>query len=1117
MSDDTSAETPEQSQAAAPAEASVRRKQGGDGRRRKRRRGWHVGFWMILWLALGLLFLMLAGMSVTGRVVQLPDWMSDRIEARLNNELQVGSVQVSWVEFGVSPAGHPRLSLVDTSLRDGTGLEIAQVHRLQGAVRPFALLQGRISPSRLYLSGAQVTVRRRVNGELDLTFGQSGGASGDLASVLDAIDTMFAKGPLAMTENIDADALTITLEDARSGRLWQVTDGRLKLTQTEKIVDISVTFDVFNQTEELAEMVLGFRTDKATSEASFGATFANAAAADIAAQSPLLAFLGVIDAPISGALRSSINADGEISELAGTLQLGAGALSPANGATPVPFDQAKVYINYRPEQERIDFNHISVRSELGEALGSGHVYLRDFKRGWPATLLGQFQLSQARIRPDEHFATPILIDSGAADFRLRLDPFTLEIGQLVLEQGGRFLQASGEISAGQDGWALALDGSVDRISKAQGMALWPVNLTPITRDWVQVNIAAGEAVDVNASLRLQPGGEPRVSLQAGFVDGIARVIPEMPPITGASGYMSIEDKRFMLVAESGQIEAASGGSVDIGGTVYTVPQMQPNPPAVVDLKLAGAVGDVLSLLELEPFNIFKNSDFGPDLAEGQVRASGRVDLVVRPVIDPTETRYEIHADLSNIRSEVLVPGRVLTMARAELVATHERVEITGAARLGQASASGTWFAATGADGAGSSRIEASVALDQGFIDEFNIGLPPGSVSGEGVGQLEIDFVMGQAPAFELVSDLNRMRIRIADLNWSKPGNRTGLLRVSGRLGEPTSIDQLVFEAPGLSATGRVSVLPDGGLEEAVFSRVRLGGWLDAPVTFTGRGGDRAPVITISGGSVDMRRAQFSGSSEPGGGSGSGGQDAPINLTLDRLIVSEAISLTSFSGQLNRRGGMQGTFSALVNGGPAIRGVVAPQQNGSAVRITSNNAGGVLKAAGVFKTARGGNLTLILAPRAGEGVYDGDLKITRARVVGASALAELLSALSIVGLLEQLGQEGIAFSEIEARFRMTPEKVTIQSGSAVGASLGISLDGTFMMENSVMDMAGVISPLYIFNALGQIFTRKGEGLIGFTYTMRGTPDDPSIAVNPLSLFTPAMFREIFRRPPPELPD
>ena len=53
-----------------------------------------------------------------------------------------------------------------------------------------------------------------------------------------------------------------------------------------------------------------------------------------------------------------------------------------------------------------------------------------------------------------------------------------------------------------------------------------------------------------------------------------------------------------------------------------------------------------------------------------------------------------------------------------------------------------------------------------------------------------------------------------------------------------------------------------------------------------------------------------------------------------------------------------------------------------------------------------------------------------------------------------------------------------------------------------------------NGIGAFLTRQGEGLIGFNFNLKGETTQPNVTVNPLSAFTPGMFREIFRRPAPE---
>jgi hypothetical protein len=76
-----------------------------------------------------------------------------------------------------------------------------------------------------------------------------------------------------------------------------------------------------------------------------------------------------------------------------------------------------------------------------------------------------------------------------------------------------------------------------------------------------------------------------------------------------------------------------------------------------------------------------------------------------------------------------------------------------------------------------------------------------------------------------------------------------------------------------------------------------------------------------------------------------------------------------------------------------------------------------------------------------------------------------------------------------------------------------MDGVYDIAAKRMDMQGVVSPVYLLNGIGQLFTRRGEGVFGFAYRMTGAQGAARVEVNPLSILTPGMFREIFRRPLP----
>ena len=65
--------------------------------------------------------------------------------------------------------------------------------------------------------------------------------------------------------------------------------------------------------------------------------------------------------------------------------------------------------------------------------------------------------------------------------------------------------------------------------------------------------------------------------------------------------------------------------------------------------------------------------------------------------------------------------------------------------------------------------------------------------------------------------------------------------------------------------------------------------------------------------------------------------------------------------------------------------------------------------------------------------------------------------------------------------------------------------------------GINSMLGAVPILGDLLaSRKGEGVFGVTYSMKGPLADPGLMVNPLSVLTPGILRRIFEFRAPEMP-
>ena len=1073
---------------------------------------WHALRTVVLIAFLPVVFAAVAAVLMIGQDIDAPDWLTSRIEARVSQMMQGGEVAFSNIYITVGRDLHPRVRLVDTIVKDTEGRQIARASSLEGGISPRGILfEGSLLMQDVALEGAQISLTRAADGTLAMAFGPEGGFDGapSFVALLDQSDALFEHPALAALETVSATGLIINYIDIRAGRSWTVDGGEIVLDLRFDKTALRGNFNLLSGGAEITRLAFDYESPRGARAAQLGMTLTDARARDIATQSPALQFLAEIDAPITAALRTTLDDNGALGPLSATLELGKGALQPNAATEPLAFDQAKAYMTYDPASQLIRFDHVELEAPQGAIKATGRAYLRDIVAGVPQTLVAQFSVPTASLAAGDLYETGLDLPPATVDLRLRFKPFSVEIGELTLLDGETHVTASGKIAATTEGWQVAVDGAVDRIAPVRLVALWPVSVKPGSRNWLAENVSQGQIQNATFNLRARQGVPAVIAARFGVADGTIKFMRTMPLMQDAAGVGYIENNQMILSLDRGHVPAPQGGRVDLTGTSMVILDTRvKGGDAVVDLALDGSVTSVLSLLDREPFEFITKAGQAVTLADGRATVSGKVRFPLRKGVPPSEVRFDIAAQLRDVRSETLIKGRRLQAARLEVATDNAGLRISGPVQLDGVALNASWEQRFGPQFKGRSRVSAQLTLSEPLLQAFKINLPRGSVTGAGPAQITIDLVRGAPPAFELTSDLRGVGLGLPAVGWRKPPEAGGALLIAGTLGAVPQIDRLEVNGGGLSAKGRVVLTDDGQLDAAQFSEVRIGSWLNAPVTLQGRGRGRPVSVRLGSGTVDLRGARF-------GAGGGGAQSGPMKLSLDRLQITEGIALTNFSGEFDGQGGFSGEFSGQLNGGPAVIGVIVPQNGRSAIRIQSSDAGGVAAAAGLIKNATSGTLDLTLLPAAGAGEFDGDLRVRNLRVSDAPAMASLLDAISVAGLLRQLDGQGLAFDEVDAKFRLTAREVIVTQASAVGPGLGISLDGTYMLASKQLDFQGVVSPFYILNGIGSIFTRKGEGLIGFNFNLDGPSAAPNVSVNPLSAFTPGMFREIFHRPVPEV--
>ena len=1062
-------------------------------------------------LAVPVVFAIVVGVLLIDRDVRAPQWLQTRLESSATQMLNGGSLEFGEIRLNVGRDLHLRARLSNAVLRDADDVTLARLPSVDALISPRGLLFRReVLVQEVIVSGAQVGFLRAADGSVALSFETNGAAVGqadNFVELLDDIDAVLAGPALEALELVRAEGLIVNYSDARANQSWTVDGGVVTLDLSSGVTSLRGAFSLLSGRPFVTDVSLFFDSPDNRRAASMGFTVRNGIARDLAVQTPALGWLSVLDAPVNASLRASIDDEGGLGPVYASLELTDGLIQPTPEARPIPLRYARAYLSYLPLQGRVSFDRTELDTDWGTMSASGQAFLRNWNDGgWPESFEGQFSLRDIALNPDGMFDEPRKIDAASAVMRMTLSPFAIDIGSVDLRLSDQDIHASGRITADSKGWGVAVDASAAALHIPDFMPLWPEEVKPETRRWFAENLTDGWIRDATVGLRIEANHPPVIATTASFDGARFRPTPKLPYIDDAAGFVSIADNRLAIMLDQGTTTPPQGGSIDLSGTVMQIDDVRiKGNDGHFTIRTDSTLTAALSFLDQPPFEFLTKA--GQPVTLADARAFGVTELVV-PLINPmppNSLQFQSDYTLRNLRSDTLVPGQRLTAAQASVDVNNSGITVSGNAQVGQVPLTVEWSQALGRDAPKVSTVVGQVEVSPTFLSQFNINLPANTVRGSTMADLRIDLERDTPPAFSLSSDMIGAEVSLPSVGWVKPAGQSGEFLISGRLSNPPQIDALRIRGAGFSADGAMTLNADGTMERADFGEVTIGTWFEGAVELIGRGEGRAPDTQVTNGRFDLRGAKTAGGANAGA----------LMAQLDRLTISDGIYLSSFRGEFSDEGGFHGSFTGVLNDIAPVRGRLETTANGPAVRILSDNGGVVAQAMGLLDNANGDALEMILTPTGAEGTYDGVLTIKNLQVRQAPTLAALLDAISVVGLLQQMNGQGLTFADVDATFRLTPDQIIVTESSAVGPGLGISLDGAYDIAQSEMNFQGVISPVYLLNGIGAVLTRPGEGLFGFNYTLRGTKGAQRISVNPLSALTPGMFRNIFRRPPPQL--
>ena len=1076
---------------------------------------WTLRLLLVLVLALGGLIF-----AATRAPVTLPAWVSDRVAQGLDLALrQTGlEVRLGSISFDFREHLAPSFVIEDLAVSDTRGTPLLDLDQISAIVSVPRLLSGQIAPTAILASGAQISLGRDQDGRLTLRLGGQEVLS-DVPSpgaLLDTIRSELASSRLSGLATIGIEDVSLRFDDVSRGHSFSSEGGYVRLDHSGEGLTLDAEMGQVTGVAAVgtAPGHVALHIDSPAPGAATGRLTLRGVVpseiAGIAGPSPLADLLARISAPVSLSLTGSLIGDGRFGALDGQLTVGDGTLDLPGRSKPFAVTLARGHMALDAEKDDLSLTGLVLESPDLSLRGQLELSA-DLMR--PGGIVVQAAMENLRVAVPRFYDQPLELDGIWADMRYDRGSEQLDIASLSVKRDDTLVAGRGVITSGASGRgeslaggtrSIALDLETEEASPETLVALWPKGVANGARDWIAEHVKGGTFRNVAASVRLAAGIEPAFGLSFDIEDARVHPVPVLPEITEGRGMGQLSGRNLSVGVASARMAAPDGAPIALSNGIVQIADIgRPGEPLTVRVDAAAGADATISLLSNPPFAGRKpdgSSEFplAPGEATGQVGLTVSLTVPLKKTTRFADVAYGVTGAITGFRTARLLPDKMLAADRLTVSADPDRIVIAGPGTVDGQPVTATYTRPQSRDGRPQpSTVRAEGPLTDALAKVFGVALPPRTLAGAGRVVADVTLPPTGDPLLTLRGTLAGLSVTVPELGIAKGRDRAGTLEVEGRLGPKGRLDPIRVTFPGLSLVAATD-LPEGTKTQKVDLRaIKIGRWLDAKGSFW----PSVPArVALSGGTLDIRHLPESG----GSGGGSGPALSGIDVALDRVVVTDQIALTAVRGKLS--GSLSGRLNAQVNRGAAVGVSLDPQRRGMAIGVTSGDAGGVLRSAKIFDTLYGGALDLRLLP-AGRGSYNGHADIANSALRKAPAIADLLSAISVVGGLEQMAGEGIRFSDIRADFLLRPERIDVSQASAVGPAIGLTASGAFDLSRSTMNIEGMVSPVYFLNRAGG--PRRGEGLVGFNYRMSGPMAKPKVSVNPLSVLVPSFLKDLFR--------
>lgn len=828
------------------------------------------------------------------------------------------------------------------------------------------------------------------------------------------------------------------------------------------------------------------------------------------------------DLPLTGEMKGELGRDGVPTFFRGKVTVGAGNIIDTDTPDyPMAIDSAEINVEWdagrrvlvAPFKILSGANRLTLLAHLEPPNGTTNDWQLGFSGG--SILLGGIDNEP-----------PLVFNRIAIGFRFDTDHKRMLLTQADISNGEIGVAGTGAIDySGEPRLTLGFAGTPMSASALKRM--WPTLVVPELREWVIERIERGTLqrieVGINSPTRNLPRKGPPIpddGLSVNIVaSGVAvRPVDGMPVVHDADLKAHVTGRTATVNIAQGIADTPAGRKITISDFTFEVPDMAPKPsPSRTRFRVEGPVPAAAEMLSNDRLSDLSSTVVDPNTSKGTFTANIQLGLPVKGELTKADTVYAVTADLNGFAADKLVMNQKLEANNLKIVANNQGYQVKGDVKINGQAASLDYRKATDGD----ADVKLQTTLDDAGRARLGFDLSP-AVSGSVPIKLSGKIAGGPDATTKLGIEADLTSVKLDNIlpGWVKlPGKSSKATFKVVPTAQSTRLEDIVVEGGGASIKGSLEVDPNGDLMNANFP-IYAPSDGDKTSLKVERGQDGVIRGTMRGDVFDGRgflKSAISGNSKDDSKSKLKNVDFDMDVKLGTVAGFNGEAMRSVDAKMSKRSGAIKAFSLSGRIGqntPVAADLRGGRAQGSreVIYLQTNDAGSLLKFTDTYTKAVGGQMVVAMEPPAADASVprEGLVNVRDFTVKGEAQLDRVAA-----GAPNGAGS-GVSFSALRAEFTRQNGALTIRDGVVKGPMIGATIEGSIDYAGNQVCMSGTFVPMYgVNNIFGQIplfgiFLGGGnnEGLIGVTYEVVGTPDKPSMRVNPISAMAPGLFRKIF---------